>query len=48
MNEELLRVWVRDHQILVDVAVTAVVLLSIAVRVVWWFRKTDLRKAKPE
>ena len=48
MNEELLRAWVRDHQILVDITVTAVVLLSIAVRVVWWFRKTDLRKAKTE
>ena len=48
MNEELLRAWVRDHQILVDSTITAIILLSIAVPVVWWFRKTDIRKAKTE
>jgi hypothetical protein len=48
VNEELLRAWARDHQILVDSTITAVVLLLIAVRVVWWFRKTDIRKAKTE
>jgi uncharacterized membrane protein len=48
VSEELLRAWVRDHQILVDSTIALVVLLTIAVRVAWWFHKTDIRKAKTE
>jgi hypothetical protein len=48
MNEELLRTWVRDHSILVDSVVTAVVFLAFAIRIWWWIRTTDLPKAKAE
>lgn len=48
MNEELLRTWARDHSILVYSVVTAVALLSIAIRVWWWIRTTDLPKAEAE
>ncbi len=48
MSEEFLRVWVRDHEILVYGTVAAVALLLMAVRVAWWFHKTDIGEATAE
>jgi hypothetical protein len=48
MDEELLRAWARDHSILVYSVLAAVVLLSSAIKIWWWIRKTDFPKAKAE
>ncbi len=48
MDEELLRAWVRDHSILVYSIAAAVVFLSVAIRIWWWIRKSDLPKAQAE
>jgi len=47
-NEELVRAWVRNHAILTDSIVGAVVALAIAIQVLRWFRKTNLAEAKKE
>jgi hypothetical protein len=46
MNEDLLRTWVREHSLLSDSIVAAVILVFAAIRIWWWIRKTDLSKAK--
>jgi hypothetical protein len=48
VSEEFLRVWVRDHEILVYGTVAAVALLLMAVRVAWWFHKTDIGETTAE